>query len=148
MKKIIIVTALMVTTFFTSGGAFAEQKVGVVDMSKILSNCSKAQEITSNISHEQTEVQKMVADARKQVNAAKTDKEKEALEKKLSDEIELKNNLFKADYEKSVQALQESIVSTVKKVADSKKIDFIFKKDNIVTGGQDITDDVLAELNK
>jgi outer membrane protein len=148
MKKFVISLAVMGMLFCSNLGASAEQKIGFVDMSKILSSCTKAQEISSDIRVQQEEIQKMIADARNQVNAAKTDKEREDLEKKLTGEIQQKNNLFKADYEKNVQALQDNIVSSVKKVSENKKIDFIFKKDNIIIGGQDITDDVLAQLNK
>ena len=148
MKKIIISLAVMGTMLCSNLGASAAQTIGFVDTSKILSNYTKAQAITNQINVQQSEIQKMITDARAQVSAAKTDTERSVLEKKLSEEIQQKNNVFKADYEKNVQALQDNIIATVKKVADNKKIDFIFKKDNIITGGKDITDDVLAELNK
>jgi len=148
MKKIIISLAVLGTMFCSQLGAYAEQKIGFVDMTKILSSYTKAQDITANISKQQTEIQKMVTAARNQVQTVKSETERNSLEKKLTEEIQQKNNLFKADYEKSVQALQNNIIVTVKKVADNKKIDFIFKKDNIITGGLDITDEVLAELNK
>jgi len=148
MKKFIISLAITGAIFCASYGAFAAQPIGVVDMSKILSNSLKAQAITEAVKDQQTEIQKMIVDARNQISAAETDIEKQELEKKLSEEIQQKNNIFKADYEKNVQALQDNIISSVKKIAAKKKIDFIFKKDNIVTGGKDITDEVLAELNK
>jgi len=148
MKKFIISLAVMGTMLCANLGAFASQTIGFVDMSKILSNYTKAQEISNNVKNQQTEIQKMITEARNQVQSAQNDQEKTELEKKLSEEIQQKNNIFKADYEKDVQALQNNIIATVKKVADNKKIDFIFKKDNIIMGGKDITDDVLAELNK
>lgn len=148
MKKIIILLAAIGTMFFSATGVFAAQKIGFVDMTKVLNNYTKAQEITDSIKVQQTEIQRMVADARNQINAAITEEEKTALEKKLSDQIQQRNNEFRADYEKKVQALQDNIVATVKKVAENKRLDFIFRKDNIITGGQDITDAVLAELNK
>lgn len=148
MKKAIIAFTVIATMFCSTLGATAEQKIGFVDMSKILSSYSKAQEISSNVKSQQEELQKMLTDARNQVKAAKTDKERVELEKKLTEQIQQKNNSFKVTYEKNIQALQDNIVSTVKQVAESKQIDFIFKKDNIVVGGQDITGDVLAELNK
>jgi len=148
MKKFIISLAVIGTMLCVNLGACAAQTIGFVDMSKILSNCSKAQDITDRVKNQQIEIQKMITDARNQVKDAQTDKERVELEKKLSEEIQQKNNVFKADYEKDAQALQESIVTTVKKVAQNKKIDFIFKKDNIIMGGKDITDEVIAELNK
>ena len=148
MKKSIISLAVIGTIFCASLGASASQTIGFVDMTKILGNYTKAQEITNEIKDQQNEIQKMITDARAQVSEAKTDTERAELEKKLSEEIQQKNNVFKADYEKNVQALQYNIITTVKKVADHKKIDFIFKKDNIIMGGKDITDEVLSELNK
>ena len=148
MKKFIISLSVIGTMFCANLGASASQTIGFVDMTKILGNYTKAQEITNEIKDQQNEIQKMITDARAQVSEAKTDTERAELEKKLSEEIQQKNNVFKADYEKNVQALQDNIITTVKKVADHKKIDFIFKKDNIIMGGKDITDEVLSELNK
>lgn len=148
MKKIIIALAAMGTLFCSTLGASAEQKIGFVDMSRILSGYTKAQDVTSDVKKQQEQIQKMIADARNQVKAAKTDQERQDLEKKLTAQIQDKNNAFKVDYEKQVQKLQDSILSTVKQVAENKKMDFIFKKDNVLVGGQDITDDVLAALNK
>lgn len=148
MKKIVISLAVIGAMLCTNLGASAAQKIGFVDMSKILSSCTKAQEITNQVKDQQNEIQKMLTDARNQINNAQTDTEKKELEKKLTDEIQQKNNLFRAEYEKNVQTLQDSIFVTVKKVASNKKIDCIFRKDNVIIGGQDITEDVLAELNK
>lgn len=148
MKKIIISLAVMGTMLCSNTGAFAAQTIGFVDMSKILNSYTKAQAITTSVKGQQDEIQKMLTEARNQVQSAQTDTEKAALEKKLTEEIQQKNNVFKAEYEKSVQALQDNIFATVKKVAANKKIDCIFRKDNVIVGGKDITEDVLAELNK
>jgi len=148
MKKIIISLAVMGTMLCSNLETFAAQTIGFVDMSKILSSYTKAQAITTSVKGQQDEIQKMLTEARNQVNNAKTDTEKADLEKKLTEEIQQKNNIFKAEYEKNVQALQDNIFATVKKVAENKKIDCIFRKDNVIIGGKDITEDVLAELNK
>lgn len=147
MKKFFMISALMVTVFLTSLGAFAEQQIGFVDMTKILNGYSKAQQASSKVKAQQEELQKMITDARTQVQTA-SDTEKSALEKKLTEEINQKNNVFRADYEKQVKEIQDNITGIVKQVANDKKIDTIFKKENIVTGGKDLTDEVLARLNK
>ncbi|HBG48250.1 MAG TPA: hypothetical protein DDW90_01825 [Cyanobacteria bacterium UBA9971] len=148
MKKIIISLVVIGTILCSNLEATAAQTIGFVDMSKILSSYTKAQAITTSVKSQQDEIQKMLTEARNQVQSAQTDSEKKELEKKLTEEIQQKNNVFKAEYEKNVQAIQDNIVNTVKKVAENKKIDCIFRKDNMIIGGKDITDDVLAELNK
>jgi len=148
MKKIIISLVVIGTILCSNLEATAAQTIGFVDMTKILSSYTKAQAITTSVKSQQDEIQKMLTEARNQVQSAQTDSEKKELEKKLTEEIQQKNNVFKAEYEKNVQALQDNIFATVKKVAENKKIDCIFRKDNMIIGGKDITDDVLAELNK
>jgi len=148
MKKIIISLVVIGTILCSNLEATAAQTIGFVDMTKILSSYTKAQAITTSVKSQQDEIQKMLTEARNQVQSAQTDSEKKELEKKLTEEIQQKNNVFKAEYEKNVQAIQDNIVNTVKKVAENKKIDCIFRKDNMIIGGKDITDDVLAELNK
>ena len=148
MKKIIISLVVIGTILCSNLEATAAQTIGFVDMTKILSSYTKAQAITTSVKSQQDEIQKMLTEARNQVQSAQTDSEKKELEKKLTEEIQQKNNVFKAEYEKNVQALQDNIFATVKKVAENKKIDCIFRKDNMIIGGKDITEDVLAELNK
>ena len=148
MKKVIIMLAAAGAIFCLNMQAFAAQTIGYVDMSRVLSGYSKAQAITNQVKDQQTEIQKMITEARNQINSAKTDNEKKELESKLSEEIQQKNNVLRADYEKSVQTLQNNIFESVKKVATKKKVDCILRKDYVITGGADLTEDVLAELNK
>lgn len=148
MKKAVILAAVLAIFACSGVIASAKEKVGFVDMAKIMTTSKKAQDVSSDIKSQQDEIQKMINDARIRIMAAETEEERKELEKKLSEKIQLRNNDFKADYEKKVTDLQDTISLTVEKIAKQKKMEFIFRKDNIVFGGQDITEDVISQLNK
>jgi outer membrane protein len=147
MKKIIMIMALLTVCCLTSG-AFADQTVGFVDMTKILGNYKMAKDISNSVKTRQNEIQKMIVEAKNKIKSAKTDQEKEDIENNLTAKIQQTNASFQSNCEKQVQTLQNNILTAVKKTAENKKVDFVFKKDNLLTGGEDITDDVLSELNK
>lgn len=148
MKKIITIFLLLAATILPNISALAEEKIGYIDMPKILSSYSKAKEISKEIESQQVQIQKMINDAKIKIKSAKSEKIRNSMEKKLTAQIQQKNNVFRADYEKKVQVLQSCIFNTVGKVAVDKNLDFIVRKETVIVGGEDITDAVITELNK
>jgi len=148
MKKFMITAMVSGLLLCSNLYAVAAEKIGYVDMNRVLSSYKKAQTMSSDIKIQQAEIQKMIEEARKQVKEAKNDKEKKELEKKLTEKIQQKTNSAKAEYEKQIKELDTKVVSTIKKVAETKQVDTIFKKENLIVGGVDLTDEVIKELEK
>jgi len=148
MKKIVVVFAFAGILFCHAAQVFAKQSVGVVDMAKILTESRKAQEVTGDIKSQQDEIQQMITEARNKISSATSEEQKKDLDKMYTDKIQQKNISIKSEYDQKVTDLRNSIAITVEKVAKHKKMDLIFSKDDLVYGGQDITNEVISRLNK
>jgi len=147
--KLFVITLVVTGILFAlSAKSYAETKIGLIDMAQIIQNYDKAKEAQADLQVSQEQIKKMIASARKEVKGIKEKKVKKELEKKLTEEILKKNNVFKQDFAKKWQAVQNNILTTIKKVADKQEYDLIMDKQTVIAGGKDITKEVLKELKK
>lgn len=121
-------------------------EIGVVDMNKIYSNYSKAQLIAADLKVKETDLQKFVADARVDLKSCKSS-DKKALEDKYNKQLQEKTSSLKTEEQKQLATIQQDVTFAIKNVADKKAIKSVFKKDSMVMGVTDLTDEVIQSLN-
>jgi outer membrane protein len=151
-------------------GAFADTKIAVVDIDKLLANsiAAKAAEKRLNAQREKLEKEFVAKDKELKDQVAKLEKEaKEAkgtkpeeLKKKVADFAEAKKKaeqeLLKqkldldASFRAATKNLQTEIVKVVTEIAAAEKINLVLSSPNVVVAEKemDITDKVLAKLNE
>ena len=122
-------------------------QTGVVDLIKVINKYHKAQTTIQTLRKQNSDLQKFVAKAKNDIKATKNNDEKVKKEKKYNDELRKKSMSLKQKQTKEWQVVQQDILKAIKKVSKEKQIDTIFRKQSIVIGAQDITDDV-SVLNK
>jgi len=145
IKKFIIMVSVVCFMAISNISAFAQQ-IGYVDTAKILSSYDKAQEFEADQKVKQAELQKYIAEARKNIKAAKTQTEAKNLESKYSKELDVKKDEYSKQLAKDWELIQKTVIDAIKTAAASKKIDVVFKKESLLTGGIDLTPDVLNIL--
>lgn len=147
IKSIVIVAfvAIAMSFFIAKSGAFAED-IGVVDINKIAKNYSKAQEVISDLKVKESDLQKFVAEARRDLSTAKPDSRK-ILADKYNAQLKEKSANFKQEEIKELSVIQSDISKAIKTVADKKNIKTVFKSESMLMGAQDLTDDVISTLN-
>lgn len=145
LKTIISLAAITISVLISNTGVFAEE-IGTVDISKIVNNYSKAQEVVADLKIRESELQKFVAEARKDLKL-NTAADKKVLEDRYNKELKQKSEAFKQDEIKQLSVIQADIAKAIKNVADKKNIKSVFKKESMVMGAQDLTDEVIKELN-
>lgn len=145
LKTIISLVAITMSIFISNTGVFAEE-IGTVDINKIINNYSKAQEVVADLKIKESELQKFVAEARKDLKL-NTTTDKKDLEDKYTKEFKQKTNAFKQEEIKQLSVIQRDIAKAIKNVADTKNIKSVFKKESMIMGSQDLTDEVLKILN-
>lgn len=145
-KKSIVLLAVMVVALGCSAKSFAAG-TAVVDLDKIRENYTKSQELTADLKVKETELQKFVVDAQKQIQEAKSPLEKKNLEEKLGEQFNIKRNAYAKDQAQKWGVIEDTVVKTIKAVSDAKKFDLVLNKQVVIDGGSDITDEVLAKLN-
>jgi len=140
------VLTLIISFFTFNTCAFAEQ-IGVVDLGKILENYTKSVNARQDLSTQKANLQKFVENARKTVQAAKTQPEKKKLEDKYNAELKQKIATINQQQTQKGQEIQTNIFNTIKTIAEKRQIPNIFTKESLIIGGTDITDEVITTLN-
>lgn len=116
-----------------------------IDTEKIMSNYSKAQELSVDLKTKTTDLQKIALNAIKNVKLAKISQRK-LLEDKYKKEFKEKQTLYKLQYLSELQKVESDIQDAVITVAKSKNVSLILNKNSVMYGGIDLTYDVLAVL--
>ena len=140
----VITLAASVLTLNTS--AFADQ-TGVVDLNKVLLNYNKSQSARQTLQASKESLQKFVETARKSVQSAKTTEQKKTLENKYNAELRQKISVINQEQNKKAQEIQLNIYNAVKDIAAQKKLSPVLTKESVIVGGEEITNDVINELN-
>ena len=146
--------ALVGLGFVIVGGltTFAQQmplsNIGFIDEAIVIKNYPQTKAIEEKQKNQIIELQKLAADARFQIASAKTDQEKKQLEETLTKQINQKKNSLDEEYAKMYSNLQKDIISIVKDTADKKNLAVVLKKDSVIYGGTDITQDIIKSFNK
>lgn len=146
MKKILVSIALMSMMLGLCSKSYAAG-IAVVDLDKIRENYTAAQELTADLKVKETELQKFIAGAQKQIENAKTPLEKNNLQEKLTAQFNLKREAYAKDQLEKWAKIEENVVNAVKEVSTSKKYEIVISKIVVINGGCDITEDVMAKLN-
>lgn len=129
--------------------AWAE--IGVVDPEKIGTDYRKAKELATQVKSKEDELNTLrnnLAKELKEKGDKMTPVEKKNLEDKLSKQFEGKFIEYRNWFASQDQSLRTAVDSAVNEVSKSQKLDMVLTKQVVLTGGRDVTQDVLNILNK
>lgn len=146
LKKIFITLAIISMVSFSGLHSFAD--TGVVDLDKVINNYSKYLDFAADMKVKQADVEKFVADTNIQLKDAKTPLEKKNLEEKATKDYEDRIQSIKENQIKQLKEIEDNVYSVIEKTSKCKKIDMVFNKSSVLYGGVDLTDEVIATLNK
>lgn len=164
MIRTLTLAALCAALIAAPALAYAADDIGVVNMSKVLGKYNKVKKVNDMLAKAKDERQKQLDGKQESLRALKekldqdfkslSDDEKKKrgkqLEKGLEDLQEYHDKLMgelrdlQADKFKD---LEEDIVQAVKRVAKVKNLSMVIERGVVFTGGVDITEDVIADLN-
>ena len=150
-KKVAKVVAVAVVAVFLLGvfglaisqssvgqaaGAGSSSNIGKVNYQRLINESPELGKFRETMQNEVAQAQKDFDEKSKSMN----DKEKQDYSNQLRERLALKEQELKAPIFSQIDA-------TVKAVADGKGLAVVLDVNNIVYGGQDITDDVLKKLS-
>lgn len=145
--KLFLISLVVIGLFFAGNAkSLAATKIGIVDMAQLVQNYDRAKEVQADFQVSQAKIKKMIEDARAQVSKIEEDEARKETEKKLTDKILKENEALKDDFTKKWQDVQTNILTSINVVAQKGKYDLVINKQSVITGGEDITNKVLAEL--
>jgi outer membrane protein len=151
MKKFLIA---IIALAFVAGVSHAANftSIGFIDVQKVFKDYKEAAKAQGDLSKQEASFKKdFDASQTKLAEAEKNGKKKEELEKMkkdLEEELAPKRESLLQLNQQLTAKLQGKILDASKKVAKKVGIDLVLDKQVVITGGMDLTDMVVTELNK
>jgi outer membrane protein len=169
MKKLTGIIMLAIAVLFLQLGASAAEptKIGILDLQRCIQESNEGKRIAETLKGKQAEMQKDVEKKQQELVEMQKDMEKQSLMLSMDAKAE-KEKTFekkKRDFQYLMQDLNEemkklesdakvgiltTLSGVVETIAKQQKFDLIAERANILyfTKGLDITDQVIADLNK
>ena len=123
----------------SSGTAF-------VDVQKIIENSTAIQELQADFAPKQAELQQWVSEAQAKVNKYKDGEAKQKLISEFETEFAQKQQAIQKEYNEKLRQIDEDTTKIIKKAAKSKGYCIVLNKNAVITGGTDITDEIIKFL--
>lgn len=137
-KRYLVVGMIFLLAMALLAGCSATgEKIGIVDMDKVVKESPKAQEFQNQLDQIGTEIQneyKAIEENNDLNEEEKKTKKEEVLQRFVTAKQELE------------EKLNSAIETAVKEIASEKKLEVIFYKHSVRYGGVDITQEVIEKL--
>ena len=131
----------------TQAAELTNQNVGFIDVSYIVNNSKETQALKQKQDTLTVELQKFGITEKEKMMNSKTSLSKEDMEKELIKKVSLKKEDLEKQYRDNFIAVQQKIKTAVDQVEKKKHIDLVFTKDSLVSGGVDLTKDIIDVLD-
>ncbi len=150
--KFFIIAAVIVVAVSLSSSAqnstILASNIGFIDEGIVLKNYPDAQKMQEKQKNLTLELQKFATDAKYKIASAKNEKERKNLETKLTKELQSKKKSFDAEYQKIFNSVQKNVFDSIKTTAESKGLIIVLRRNSVIYGGTNITQDVIKHLKK
>ena len=151
MKRLI---AVVLTLAFFAGVASAANytNIGFIDVQKVFREYKATEKAQEELSKQEESFKKEFEDSQKKLEEAEKNGKKPSDLEKMKKDLEEKlapkrEKLLKLNEQLTVK-LQMEILEAVKKVSKKVGVEVVLDKQVVITGGMDVTEMVVNELNK
>ncbi len=150
-KKFVIITIVVAVLAAVASGLIVSNthkdfKFAVIDEAKVLNASSQLNALRAESALKVQELQALVQTAKKEAAAEKTEAKKREIIEKYEREIGAKKAVIENEQAQKTQQIVNDIKETIKNVADKNDVSVVVVNASVVTGGEDITEDVIKEL--
>lgn len=121
-------------------------KMAVVDVNRIVNASSQVIALKAEEAVKIQELQNFVQKVQQEAAAEKDEAKKKEIIGKYEKDILLKKNAIESDYAKKLQQIDADITKVIREVAQKKGMTVVVAKNNVIFGGDDITNIVLEEI--
>lgn len=126
--------------------------IGCIEVQKVFQGYKETSKAQAELKKQEESFKKEFDESKKKLDdAEKAGKKKEDLEKmqkELEQKLSPKRDELLRLNEQLTTKIQQQIIEAVKKVAKKVGVDVVFDKQVVITGGMDLTEMVMSELNK
>ena len=135
--KRLVAGALMAATLGLVAGCGTQDQVGYVDGQTLMTQSQKGVDAKNKLMAKQQEIQKRVA----QETQGKSQEEQQQIMAKADQEFSIYQQAIVKDFRNNLDA-------NVQAVAKEKHLTMVVEKNTLISGGEDITNDVLDKMGK
>lgn len=151
MKKV-ITAVLFCFLAVTVAQAANFTSIGSIDVQKVFKEYKETSKAQGELAKQEETFKKEFEESQKKLETAEKDGKKkdelDKMKKELEEKLAPKRETLLRLNEQLTGKLQAEILEAVKKVAKKVGIDVVLDKQVVITGGMDLTEMVVAELNK
>lgn len=122
------------------------QKYAVVDVKTVVNSSKSVKELTETRKQQKETVMKFVKDGNAQVDAETDSVKKEALKKKLNNDLKYMTKTFDKRYQDGLKQVNNEISAEIAKVGKEKQYNLILTTDSVLYGGENITKDIVKAV--
>lgn len=151
MKKLLITIGALA---FIAGVSQAANftSIGFIDVQKVFKEYKETSRAQADLAKQEESFKKEFEESQKKLEKAEKDGKKpeelEKMKKELEEKLAPKRDALLRLNAQLTTTLQQKILESVKKVTQKVGIDLVLDKQVVITGGMDLTDLVITELNK
>ncbi|MGB9613690.1 MAG: OmpH family outer membrane protein [Candidatus Margulisiibacteriota bacterium] len=151
MKRLVATVCFMM---LVSSLTFAANytSIGYIDVQKVFKDYKETKKAQEELSKQEESFKKEFEESQKKLEKAekegKKTEELEKMKKELEEKLAPKRETLLKLNEQLTGKLQKEILEAVQKVAKKLGIDVVLDKQVVITGGIDLTEMVITELNK
>jgi Skp family chaperone for outer membrane proteins len=129
-----------------AANSFSKYKVAVIDVPTIMSKSGEIQELQRNQQKETDELNTLISKAQNEL-LNEQDKSK-LLQKEATyrQEIETKRSSMDREYNTRLAKINEDIKNTISKEAKKENFNLVLPAGMVISGGEDITNEVLKKI--
>lgn len=120
--------------------------VAIVDIQQIIDSSQKAQAIKLDQKKKFEELVSFVGEARGAIESEQDPAKRKTIEEKYQSEFAAKKNAIDKDYEAKLASFNTEITREVDNITKEKKYDLVLLKSTVLSGGNDITQDVVKNI--
>ena len=142
MKKIFLASSIILST----GLAFAENDIAVVDLQQLVSNSSQVKQLKQEHTKKINELDKILINERGEIANEKDQAKILLIEYKYMKEFNTKKDALERDYNSRLSAIEKNIKNEITKKAQKDGYDYVFAKSVVLHGGKDITNEIINTI--
>lgn len=151
MKRLFVALTVL-TLLGTIASAAGFSSIGYIDVQKVFKEYKETSKAQEELGKQEESYKKEFEESQKKLEKAEKDgkskEEIEKLRKELEEKLSPKRESLLKLNEQLTTKLQLEILEAVKTAAKKVGIDLVLDKQVVITGGMDLTEMVITELNK
>ncbi len=130
----------------------AAATIGYIDVERVFTSYKETKKAQKDMNEKLKDFKKLEAKKLQELENAKIDGKKpeeiEKLKEEITKELDPKKTEFEMIYQQKLESIKNTIIAAVESISKEIGVDVVVDKQVIITGGIDLTDQVIQKINK